>query len=361
MASKFFKKGSLLGSASQAKEKGDAVQAPENANTFAASAARKTLIQTLARQRDAHVLVLLDNHGHSAPGLMRHLFEHLRTTHGRSHERISLVLFECRSRALDLAQAQQSMERAQRIQALLREYGREIEVLVPQVAFGMATLMAMGADRVLMHPMASLGNVHGATAMIHAQHFVSLATSSTFVASELAETPDAIKPQTVLMAQRQASMIKLAEEMGAENLGQRAYTQTRLREGLARLITSRVHPRHETSVEAVQKALDSLECPLGQTLDRRSARELLKLPMETLEPEQETTLWELFCAYEHPLGLGAATQSAPNSRDLKSKLGASHARAPRVVLESASTCHAWYTARGKQAPGWRALHESSLH
>ncbi|EQD78749.1 hypothetical protein B1B_00551, partial [mine drainage metagenome] len=44
-----------------------------------------------------------------------------------------------------------------RLVTLIREYCSELSVLVPYRAFSAATLMALGADRVVMHPMGMLG------------------------------------------------------------------------------------------------------------------------------------------------------------------------------------------------------------
>ena len=48
---------------------------------------------------------------------------------------------------------------AWRAMSLLRERCQKVAVLVPQVAFSAATLLALGADEIVMHPNANLGPV----------------------------------------------------------------------------------------------------------------------------------------------------------------------------------------------------------
>lgn len=46
-----------------------------------------------------------------------------------------------------------------RLMTLLREYAKEVDVLVPSHAFSAATLACLGADKIVMHPMGMLGPI----------------------------------------------------------------------------------------------------------------------------------------------------------------------------------------------------------
>jgi len=46
-----------------------------------------------------------------------------------------------------------------RIVSLLREYAKEFNVLIPFKAYSAATLIALGADEILMHPCGELGPI----------------------------------------------------------------------------------------------------------------------------------------------------------------------------------------------------------
>jgi ClpP class serine protease len=41
--------------------------------------------------------------------------------------------------------------------SLLREKVKDVAILIPQAAFSAATLMALGADEIVMHPCGNLG------------------------------------------------------------------------------------------------------------------------------------------------------------------------------------------------------------
>lgn len=312
-------------------------QLPAREEGFGYSERRKQLLRHLQAQREGHTLLYLENGSAPPAGLLRHMFEHLRATHGRSHERLSLVLYARRSSAAsDPARVQGVLDLALRLMALLREYAREVEVLVPQAAFGMASLLAVGADRVLLHPMATLGVLPGASLLAEARHFQGLVHS--LQASQGAH---------------EDALGRLVQEMGAQALGQRAYALASLRHALEQLVAGRVLPRVESQVQSLHAALEDERYPLARPMARRQAREALALAHEGLDPETEKSLWELFCAYEHALGLVPGEEGGDSEP-------------PTAVLESLESCHAFYApSRDKKLSarpsGWRAFRSSDLH
>jgi hypothetical protein len=246
------------------------------------------------------------------------------------------VLFARRSSAAsDPARVQGVLDLALRLMALLREYAREVEVLIPQSAFGVASLLAVGADRVLLHPMATLGVLPGAALLAEARHFQRLVES--------------LQPS---QGTYEDVLGRLVQEMGAQALGQRAYALASLRHALEQLVAGRVQPRVESLVQSLHAALEDERCPLARPMARREARETLALAHETLDPETEKSLWELFCAYEHALGLVPGEDGASEPP-------------PTAVLESLESCHAFYApSRDKKVArtsGWRAFRDTDLH
>lgn len=282
---------------------------------FAHSDARKQLIRRLESLRESRVLVWIER-APAPDGLLRHLFEHLRATHGRSHERLSLVLYARGAASPAPEAAQEALDRALRVMALLREYARELEVLLPSDARGEPSLLAVGADRVLLHPLATLGELPGAGLLVTAQHYQRWAAEA---------------------ALEGAGAHLLTEHRATEH-GHRLWVHARLRDALRQLLSARVLPRAESTAQPLYEALDEARAPLSRPLDRRRARELLALAGEFPEPETESALWELFCAYEHPMGLVQPT-----------------AQSPHAVLETRDACHAAY------GPTWRAVRAADLH
>lgn len=276
------------------------------------SASRKRLLQRLAANREATVLVYLNTLGGEAPeSTLRYIFEHLRSAGSRLHDRVALVVGVPRGAAGDLEASHRELDHALRLVALLREHARELEVLIPHDARGVGTLLAVGADRVLMHPLGTLGGLGGAEQLAEAQHLQRLLREGGLTAPE----------------HQAAALTLLAQGMGAARLGSARYLFARVEAALRELMAARVQRRQEAQSEAMLEALLQPSSPLAHPIDRRRAKEQLALPVESMDPELESILWELYTAYEYPLRLNG---------------GPSHGqRIPRLVLETATLCHAY--------------------
>src|SRR4051812_41704185 len=77
---------------------------------------------------------------------VRFVYEHLRLLPGKQ-ERVGLLIHSFGGEP----------GTSWRLMNLLREYATSVSVLVPYQAFSAATLLALGADDIVMHPMAALG------------------------------------------------------------------------------------------------------------------------------------------------------------------------------------------------------------
>lgn len=248
--------------------------------TLSFSEARKELIGRLADIRDSTVLVLL-NLGSTGPpaSMLRHLYEHLRVDHGQSHDRVSLVVYGVdRGPNLDLAL---------RTLALLREFAREVEILVPSSATGWSTYLAIGADRIFMHPMGTLGGIDAAAALAAVQHFQGLVR-------EAGGSPQ----------DQRTALWMMAEALGPRQLGESRHAVERLHQGVRELVSGRFQRRQDAQNQALFEALADSASPLAQSLDRRKSKDLLALPVESTDPELAATMWDLYVAYEHALRLG---------------------------------------------------------
>lgn len=276
------------------------------------STTRKQLLQRLASNRQATVLVYVNTLGGDTPdSTLRYAFEHLRSAGSRLHDRVALVVCTTRTAQQELELAHREIDHALRLTALLREHAREVEVLIPHDALGLGTLLAMGADRLLVHPLGTLGGLTGAAQLAEVRHLQHLLTEGGLTAPE----------------HQAAALLQLAQGGGAARLGAARYLLSRLDAALRELLASRVQRRQEAQGEALIEALVQPAAPLAHPLDRRRAKELLALPVESMDPELEGILWELFTAYEYPMRLNG---------------GPSHGqRIPRLVLETASLCHAY--------------------
>ncbi len=284
---------------------------------FAFSQTRKNHIKRLEALRESKVLVYIERQ--QAPqDVLRYVFEHLRSAHRQTHRRLDLVLFGTRPGQL------QDLELALQWMALCREHAREVSVIIPSQGTGLATLLAIGADSVLMHPLATLGQLSAAEAMMPSRHFQSWL--ETLGSVESAVTQDAWH--------------QFIAQCGPQNLAQAHRTHAQLKSGLLALIQGRVRPQ-DTDNQPLWELLDDPTAPLARPMDRRLARHRLALPTQALDADTETALWDLFCAYEHPLNL------LQNPTPKVKRPTAS------VVIESMEACH---VHRGQ----WQALNNTPL-
>ncbi|MBH23582.1 MAG: hypothetical protein CMH57_03765 [Myxococcales bacterium] len=295
---------------------------------------RRELIQRLGELRSARVLVCMDTSTSGpTPGTTRHIFEHLRSLPGRPHNRVALVLFHGEQRPRDPEVMHEGLDHALRCMNLLREFTREVEVLVPSAAFGVGTFLAIGADRLLMHPLGTLGRIGAASGLASARHFLSLLREA------------GIDPQQI----EHRGLERIVEDIGPARLGEARYAIERLHYGVRELVNGRARYRQEAQNEALFDALIDDACPLAHPLDRRRAKDLLALPVESMDGELETILWALFASYERALGLGAAGVSASPDAPV------------RALIESSGMCHAYLPESGEQVSGWMRITDGELH
>jgi hypothetical protein len=189
-----------------------------------------------------------------------------------------------------------------RLVSLLREYCAEFCVLVPHNAFSAATLTALGADRVVMHPMGMLGPTdptanHPFNPINPQAPDQVLGISVEDVSSYIALVKDdvGIRHEDELV---QAFSI-LARRVHPLALGnvKRATLQSRMMgEKLLNLRGGSEMGAHEQS-ELIDKLTSQLYFH-GHPINRKEAKDDLRLDfVEEATPEVETAMWELYSAY----------------------------------------------------------------
>jgi Serine dehydrogenase proteinase len=113
---------------------------------------RLKLIERLQRERKSHVITYLTStrqglEVHMALDSIRIIFEHLCLAEPKEWGEIDLFLYSNGGDGIV----------PWRLVTLLREKAKRLSVLIPFRAFSAATLTALGADSVVMHPMGILG------------------------------------------------------------------------------------------------------------------------------------------------------------------------------------------------------------
>lgn len=115
---------------------------------------RLELIQKIEKNRESHVIAYLtsDRRGVTAQigsDVVRPMYNHIRTLGFEPVERIDLYLFS-QGGAVDVPW---------RIVMMLREYCRELNMIIPYKAHSAATLVALGGDKIVMGKKGELGPI----------------------------------------------------------------------------------------------------------------------------------------------------------------------------------------------------------
>lgn len=241
-----------------------------------------------------------------------------------------------------------------RLMALLREYAEKVHVLVPHRAFSAATLAALGADEIVMHPMGMLGPIDPTVVdpfgPADPQSGQQLGVSVEDVAAYIALVKDdvGIRHEDELV---QAFRI-LAEKVHPLTLGhaKRGTAQARmLGEKLIRLRSPQIEAHQ---LESLLELLTTKLYFHGHPINRQEAKDL-ELPIAFPEAPVESAIWDAYLAYERememnipfdpiamalgagldppisqaPPGMGAPMQWLPMAEPLS---------IPRVIVESES-------------------------
>ena len=187
-----------------------------------------------------------------------------------------------------------------RLVALFREYATEFNVLIPYRAYSAATILSLGADNIVMHPFAELGPIDPTVANDYNPQDASgrrigisvedVAAYVTFVKSTVGIT-------------EQAQLVKALEMLGDKvhplALGnvERFLQQSRM-VGKKILKTHMTEPEHDATISEIIENLASKLFFHGHPINRREARDQLQLKVIDADAALESTMWQLYVAYE---------------------------------------------------------------
>jgi ClpP class serine protease len=181
---------------------------------------------------------------------------------------------------------------AWKLMATLRERFKDITVLVPFVAFSAATLFALGADEIVLHPFASLGPIdpqitenkpdgtkrqfafEDMGAFLNFLKKDAEITDETLVTQIVDKLFSTVDPLTVGAAKRAS---ELAEQMGE------------------RLLLT--HVEDKTKAKQIAVNLNKSFFAHGDAVTKSRAKNL-ELKISEPDPELDTLLWEAFLAIE---------------------------------------------------------------
>jgi hypothetical protein len=187
-----------------------------------------------------------------------------------------------------------------RLMTLLHEYAEKVDVLVPHRAFSAATLAALGAHQITMHPMGMLGpidaSVNNPLGPTNPASGQSVPVSGEDVAAFYAvvrEDLDIKQEEQVIQAFR-----VLAEKVHPLVLGsvKRSNAQSRMLGEKLIALRTKFEPEHKELLEELTTKLYYH----GHPINRKEAADL-GLDIAPPDPKVEAALWDLYLAYEQAM------------------------------------------------------------
>lgn len=198
---------------------------------------------------------------------------------------------------------------AWRIMSLLRNRFKDIAILLPYQAYSAATLMALGADKIYMHPYSNLGPVdpqlRGVNKAGQYQEFSAdtITHYINFVKDELhiENRLNADDKETLNVDDKDAlmnSISQLCNEVSPLDIGT-AQKSTRLSISLGEKLL-RTHMKEEEQVKNIAQQLTKSFYHHGYSIGRDEAR-AMGLPVYKPNSELENILWEIWLDFEEEM------------------------------------------------------------
>ena len=193
-----------------------------------------------------------------------------------------------------------------RIVSLIRQYTQKFSVLVPHRAFSAATLIALGADEIVMHRMGCLGPIDPSVANAfnpqnpqNPGQVVAISVEDVTAFFKLVKDEVGITHEDELV-QAFTAMTDKVHPLALGNV-QRSHSQSRLMAG--KLL--KLHMDELLEHEIIQ-LIDNLKSNLffhGHPINREEAKKDLKLKVTIPPDDLESKMWELYVQYERDLRL----------------------------------------------------------
>jgi len=190
-----------------------------------------------------------------------------------------------------------------RIISMLRECYQEIYVLIPYKAYSAATMIALGADKIVMGKKAELGPIDPTLVRVAAGEStapaqeISVEDVSSYISfmRERANINDQSALATVIS--------QLAQDLKPLTLGRVNREHSHIRLVGKKLLSSHCEKMDEERMNLIIEALTEKMYSHGHAISRREAIELRLPIVEKVDDELENYLWALYEDYEEMLML----------------------------------------------------------
>ncbi len=325
---------------------------------------RTRLIKRIEEIRNSHVLCFLTSVRQGVPSAIgsdsvRVCFDHLQLLPSRPVEKLDLFL--CSNGGDGTV--------PWRLVALFREFANSLGVLVPFRAYSAASLLALGANEIVMHPFAELGPIDPTVSNdfnpieqnTGRRLGISVEDVSAYI--QFVKSTVGITHEDELVK----ALEILATQVHPLALGnvERFLSQSRM---IAKkiLLTHMARNREHDVNEIVEKMTSRLFFH-GHPINRKEAREDIGLEVtQNNPPELETLMWDLYKEYEEDFEnlsvhfpQGDLAQVAPSAGPAQKEYTLLHAMIESSRLTSAFTTKRRYSML-PAAPGQIAIREDIL-
>ena len=279
---------------------------------------RLPLIQRIEKTRGSKVICYLTTLrtglvGAMADDAVRHFFDHLALLGSRPVEKLDVYLVSNGG----------SGTVPWRIVPLLREYTKHLGVILPYRAYSAASLLALGADEIVMHPFAEMGPIDPTVSnefnpkdeQTHQRLGISVEDVVAYV-NFIKETVGIRHEDELVKA-----IEILADKVHPLAIGnvERFISQSRL---IARkLLSTHIKPEEDHVIDELVESLASRLYFHGHPINRKEAKEDLGLHTvnSDLSPDLESSIWDLYKDFEAEFGnqqifnpAGDLAAAAPN-------------------------------------------------
>ena len=180
---------------------------------------------------------------------------------------------------------------AWRIMNILRERFTKVSVLIPFVAYSAATLLALGADEIVMHPFSNLGPVD--PQIIVPQSTADGLNPLHISSEDIRNFIDFIKQDFGVTEQRYVvqALDNLSKEVGVLPIGA-VKRSNQLSISLGEKMLS-MHMKDKTKINPIAKTLNSSYFHHGYAVSRKEAKEI-GLNIADPDEEIESLIWEVW-------------------------------------------------------------------
>lgn len=195
-----------------------------------------------------------------------------------------------------------------RIVTALRTVAKDWSVLIPFRANSAATLLALGADEIVLGRFGELGPIDpimniqrvmpvpGGPGTVVMQDSVSVEDVMAYV--KFVQERAGLSDQAALST----GLTKLTERLDAVALGNAHRTHSHIRDVARRMLLSRNKPHSEQTMATIVETLAERVYAHGHAIGLKAAKEI-GLPAVPAEPKVDQLMWELLKEYEEDLKL----------------------------------------------------------